>query len=134
MEKLIAIYKHRNQISDSPNLEGGFYLVNVLSSNGPLKRDFIEKLYSNYFVTREASSELGPFESLEDLSKFCFSICDELKLPYITLHSLEEFNTLIEDSSDVKSLLDSLKNGGNLLENVAITQKKSLFDKVLNKF
>ncbi len=133
MEKLIAIYKHRNQISDLSNLEGGFYLVNVLSSTGPLKRDFIEKLYSNFFVTREADGELGPFESLEDLSKFCFTICDELKLPYITLHSLDEFNTIIEDSSNVSELMSALRNGGNLLENISITQRRSFFERVLNR-
>mgnify|MGYP000542505734 CR=1 FL=1 len=133
MEKLIAIYKHRAQFSDSSSLEGGFYLINVLSSNGPLKREFVEKLYSNFFVTREVGSELGPFESLEDLSKFCFTICDELKLPYITLHSLEEFNAVIEESSNVSELVNALRDGGNLLENISITQKKSLFERVLNR-
>lgn len=133
MEKLIAIYKHRPQVSLVSNLEGGFYLINVLSSTGPLKREFIEKLYGDFFVTREISDEFGPFESLEELSKFCFSICDELKLPYITLHSLEEFNTLIEESSSVNDLLEGLKSNGNLLENISITQKKSFFERVLNR-
>ena len=133
MEKLIAIYKHRAQLSDISDLEGGFYLINVLSSTGPLKRDFIEKVYNEFFVARSVSKDIGPFDSLEDLSKFCFKICDELKLPYITLHSLEEFNSVVEESSNLSELLSGLKNGGNLLENVSITQKKSFFERVLNR-
>jgi hypothetical protein len=133
MEKLIAIYKHRTQLSDVSDLEGGFYLINILSSTGPLKRDFIEKIYSEFFVARSKTKDIGPFDSLEELSKFCFKICDELKLPFITLHSLEEFNTVVEESSNLTELLSGLKNGGNLLENVSVSQKKSFFDRVLHR-
>ncbi|WP_127714867.1 hypothetical protein [Halobacteriovorax sp. HLS] len=131
MDKLIAIYKHRTEFNSKDRSAAGFYLINVISSSGPLKKDFLDKIYADFFLTRENEDEFGPFESLEDLSKFGFAICDELKLPYISLHSLEEFNGLIEDSSNLTELLEGLNCRGNILENLAVTQKKSFFERVL---
>lgn len=134
MEKLVAIYKYKSHQIDGELSGGAYFLMSILSSEGPLKKEFLDKMTNDFFlVSSSEGSDYGPFESLEDLSKFCFSVCTELKLPYVTLHSLDELNGIIEKSATVGELVSSLQVEGNLLENVAITQKKSLIQRVFDR-
>lgn len=134
MDKLIAIYRYKNPTSDLDRTVGSYYLLHLLTDEGAIKPEQLEK-YCHEFNVNDPKDEigLGPFESVDDITKFCFYICDEMRLPFVSLHSMEEFNSIIEDSSKVNDLLDSLHNGGNLIENISITQKKSLFQKVFDR-
>ncbi|OUR96359.1 hypothetical protein A9Q84_08365 [Halobacteriovorax marinus] len=134
MNKLIAIYKYKSHVVEGELSGGAYFLMSMLSEDGPLEKNLLDKISNDFFlVSSTVGEDYGPFESLEDLSKFCFSICTELKSPYVTLHSLEEFNALIEKSANLTELLSDLQSEGNLLENVAITQKKSLMQRVFDR-
>ena len=134
MDKLIAIYRYKSPRSDFSHNEGSYYLLHLLTDEGAIKPEYLEKYCSEYNVQNpEDEIGLGPFLSVDEITKFCFYICDEMKLPYVSLHSMDEFNSIIEESSKVSDLMDSLHNTGNLIENISITQKKSLFQKVFDR-
>ncbi|WP_372653984.1 hypothetical protein [Halobacteriovorax sp.] len=134
MDKLIAIYRFKNPANDLNYSKGSYYLLHVLTNEGAVKPDLLEKFCHDYDVENPAEEiGLGPFESVDDITKFCFYICDELRLPYVGLLSMDEFNSIIEESSKVSDLLEALHSDGNLIENISITQKKSFFQKVFDR-
>lgn len=134
MDKLIAIYRFKNPTNDHNYSKGSYYLLHVLTNEGAIKSEQLEKFCYEYNVENPSDEiGLGPFESVDEITKFCFYICDELKLPYIGLHSMDEFNSIIEESSKVSDLMDSLHSDGNLIENISVTQKKSFLQKVFDR-
>ncbi|PIK16493.1 hypothetical protein [Halobacteriovorax sp. JY17] len=134
MDKLIAIYRYKSPMNDLSHSQGSYYLLHVLTNEGAIKPEQLEK-YCYEFNVQNPENEigLGPFISVDEITKFCFYICDEMKLPYISLHSMDEFNSIIEESSKVSDLLDSLNNRGNLIENISVTQRKSFLQKVFDR-
>ncbi len=131
-EGIIGIYNYQNLVVGE---EPAYYLLFLFNENGCLEHDFLMSLYEDLFSSNRVSEQsqfIGPFDGLDSVNKFAFKICDELSSPKITLHSVEEYNVLMEKSSNVNELEESLFSGGNVIENLDINSKKNIFSKIFN--
>jgi len=134
MDKLIAIYRYKNPYNELEQSKGSYYLLHLLTDEGALKPELMHRYCQEFDVDKpQGEVGFGPFESVDEITKFCFHISEDLRLPYIGLHSMDEFNTILEESSKVSDLLEALSSGGNILENIAITQRKTFLQRVFDR-
>jgi len=131
-EGIIGVYNYQRL---SVNSEPAYYLLFLFNENGCLDLEVLSSLYTDTFsnsMDNEETNFIGPFDGLDSLNKFAFKICDETSSSKITLHSVEEYNALMENVSTVSDLEESLFSGGNVIENLDIDSKKGLFSKIFS--
>ena len=118
-ETIVGIYHYfQPKVHDAINPE--YYLLYVMDHRGMIDRDLAEKIYREKIVPSDFQVKdlIGPFESLDELNKFAFLLCEEINAPKISLLSVQEYNLLLESAQDIHSLLGDLKSKGNTLENI----------------
>tara|TARA_R110000868_G_scaffold42895_3_gene144671 strand:- start:5259 stop:5648 length:390 start_codon:yes stop_codon:yes gene_type:complete len=116
------------------HLQGQFYIVHFVHSHGGVDSEMVWTLYEEIFGRKDSifPQYFGPFESLEALTKFCFRVCDETDEPQVNILTLEEFNQLIESSTNTTILKERLPSLGNVIANPDASSKKGLFGKLFN--
>lgn len=116
------------------HLQGHYYIIHFVHSHGSVDSELVWGLYEEIFgrKTSPFPQYFGPFESLEALTKFCFRVCDETDEPQVNILTLEEFNQLIESSTNTTNLKERLPLLGNVIANPDASSKKGLFGKLFN--
>lgn len=128
-EGVVGIYQNQSYSVE----EGSFYyLTHLFDEKGHLDYDQIVQLYNDQYTHPcHGRKSIGPFESLEELNKFSFKLCEEFDFSFISLISSGEYNAVLESVVDADELLAKLVQSGNILENID-RGKKSIFKKLFH--
>src|SRR5690606_32445979 len=88
------------------HLHGSFYIIHFVHSHGSIDHELVWSLFDEMFgkKTSQLPQYYGPFDSLEQLTQFCFRLCDETREAQVNLLTLEEFNQVIESSTHIHTL------------------------------
>ena len=115
-------------------LQGHYYLIHFIHAHGSVEADLGWGIYEELFGRKNSNypQYLGPFDGLDDITKFCFRICDEAAEPQVNILSLQEFNQVIEASATIDVLKERLPTLGNIISNPDADAKKGLFGKLFN--
>tara|TARA_R110002049_G_scaffold101334_2_gene245898 strand:+ start:251 stop:640 length:390 start_codon:yes stop_codon:yes gene_type:complete len=115
-------------------LQGHYYLIHFINNHGSVDAEIAWTIFDELFGRRESiyPQYFGPFNGLDDVTKFCFRICDEASEPQVNLMSLEDFNEVLEASSTVEVLRQRLPTLGTIIANPDADNKKGLFGKLFN--
>ncbi len=115
-------------------LQGLFYIVHFVHPHGSIEHELVWSLYDEMcgHKTSTFPQFYGPFEGLEQMTKFCFRICDETNEPQVNLVTLEEFNQLVESATHIHLLRERLGSLGNIIANPDAVSKKGLFGKLFS--
>ncbi len=115
-------------------LQGHYYLIHFINSHGSVDGEIAWSIFDDLFGRKETSypQYFGPFNGLDDVTKFCFRICDEAAEPQVNLMSLQEFNEVLEASTTVEILKQRLPSLGTIIANPDADAKKGLFGKLFN--
>lgn len=116
------------------HLRGHYYIIHFVHVHGLVDPETLWSTYEEVFGKKHSSypQYIGPFDSMEALTKFCFRICDETGEPQVNILTLEEFNQLIEGSATLGLLRERLPTIGNIIANPDADSKKGLFGKLFN--
>ena len=123
---LIAIYGIKNS---------EYFISYVFNDEGPIDEELLEELKRGLYGRDKCESPadgIGPFSSLEELTQFSFTICDEINADKIALYSNEEYNLLLHKVKNIKELKEKLPISGNVIENLDAEKKRGLLGKIFS--
>ncbi len=126
-ETIVGIY-HFFHPRSHENALPQYYLLHILDHRGFLDRELSVRVYAEKF-NRELDRDqeiVGPFESLEELSSFSYDLASAVDSPKVSLLSVNDYNLLLENATDMSSFIFDLKNKGNILENIEKSQQKKI--------
>ncbi len=135
-EYIIGIYDYIN-VTPERNSDQACYILYLMDERGLLDRVMPLKIYEEFFKTQLANDDqlanvsnlIGPFGSTDLLNQYAFKLCEELNAEKISLHSVQEYNLLLESTQMASDFHRDLLIKGNVMEN--IERKKKGF---LNRF
>ena len=78
-----------------------------------------------------AEGMIGPFDDLEAIQKFSFSLCQNFGNSGVSLVSLERYNEILSDCYKAEDLKAKLEAEGNFLRNPDAS-KGNFFNKIFN--
>lgn len=120
---VIGVYGHLRhsgtQESRVKALDSSYYLIHIFGDNGPIDFETLDKIYHEHycqFININNCKHIGPFDGLEELNKYLYSLCDEMSLSKINIVSVEEYNLIIEKSSSVEELKNNLEDSSSYIE------------------
>lgn len=125
-ETIVGIYHYFQPRAHEGN-PPQYYLLHVLDHRGVLDHEMLTKIYKDKFQHSPDRDDemMGPFDSLEELNKYAYFLCEEVNAPRVSLLSVTEYNLLLENASELNGLVFDLKNKGNVLENIERDNKKT---------
>jgi len=129
IEYLIGVYQYFNP---NPEEERGaaYYLLYLLDQRGVLEKDDAKKLFRESHQDYDLKSKwLGPFESLDTINQFAFTLCEKLDAQKISLLSVQEYNGLLEHTLLASDFLLDLLEKGSVIENID-KKEKGFFKKL----
>ena len=133
IEYIVGIYNYFNPYPEEGH-ESYYYLLYLLDEKGLLEKESANKLFSERFSTPEIAdlkaplNTVGPFISLETLNQYAFALCEDLNAARVSLLSVQEYNTLLENSQQASEFHRDLLEKGNVLENIE-RKKKGLLSR-----
>ena len=134
---IVGIYTYvNNSVLGGDSSHSSYYLSYLFTDSGLVDREYLHDLYGQTYTLGEIQRHdnyIGPFDDLDALNKFSFKVCDELKADRIVLHTLEEYNSIMESVHSVTNLKERLITEGNVIENLEMKNKTGLFGKFFNK-
>lgn len=136
VEYIVGVYHFMNPYPEESS-ESAYYLMYLLDDKGMLDREVALKLYTERFKTEGAEPKMpgksiGPFESVERLDQYAFALCEELNAARISLLSVAEYNTLLENSHLASDFHRDLVEKGNVIENIERKKKGGIFSKLFS--
>ena len=139
VEYIVGVYNsiNANPVIGTPQ---AFYLLYLLDEKGMLELEAAQKIYLESFKPEMSMDELlvdfnkskiGPFESLEKLNQFAFQLCEVLNASKVSLLSVSEYNTFLENAQNASDFHKDLLEKGNVMENID-RKKKGFFSRIFN--
>lgn len=126
-EYIIGIY---NYLNANPEIhsDSAYYLLYLLDEKGLLDRSAAHKLYDERFKSELTSADIqqnmiGPFANTEALNQFAFQLCEGLNAEKVSLLSVQEYNTLLENTQTASDFHRDLLEKGNVMENIERKKK-----------
>lgn len=113
MSKLFAVYMKSNE-NDLIKYRI-LYFFNELGTLNPI--ELVKCFEGIYGKKIENETLIGTFESFEELSRYCFSVSDYYNARSVNIVSIEEFNFLIEKSSNISEFVSHVENTGEQMKN-----------------
>lgn len=128
-EGVVGVYHYKTASVE----EGGlYYLSTLFCDSGVLEKNHIQELFEHEYSTKIHPGEaVGPFDGLDDLNRFAFRVCEEFDFSFISLHSVEQYNSSLQEVSDSAELIEKLLSEGNIIQNIE-RKKKGFFNKFFN--
>jgi|GEM_PF-2013379 len=98
----------------------GYEIIAIFNNSGLCQETHLEDIFENQFskvpkVLHDGG--IGPFEGLEDIQKYCFSLCQKYGDEGVSLVSLDSYNKVITDAFTGEELLNELALKGNYIKN-----------------
>lgn len=112
----------------------GQEIMAIYNQDGLVDETTLEEEFLQVFNHEPGSlgeGTIAPFESLEDIQKFGFNICQKLRNSGVSLVSLEQYNNLLVESHKVEDFKHKLEEEGNFLKNPDV-DKAGFFNKIFN--
>lgn len=131
IEYIVGIHHFFNPFPEEGQ-ESFYYLLYLLDEKGLLEQEVASKLYSSRFQSAEVlefkspRNAIGPFTSLEQLNQYSFALCEEFNAAKISLLSVSEYNSLLEESLEASDFHRDLLEKGNVMENIERKPKSIL--------
>lgn len=130
LPKLTLIYgpfKKANRLQGSE-------IMAIFNQEGLVEENILEEEFLQLF--NHEPQEIGEgtiaaFDSLEDIQKFGFNICQKLRNSGVSLVSLDDYNSLVSESHKIEDLKEKLEERGNFLKNPDV-EKAGFFNKIFN--
>lgn len=126
---LIGVYQYFDPF---PEEERGaaFYLLYLLDQKGLLEKNEAIKFFKERYPADDHQSKwIGPFPSLDVLNQFAFFLCEKLDAQKISLVSVQDYNSLLEQTVQATDFHRDLLLKGNVLENID-KKEKGFFKKL----
>lgn len=128
IEYIVGIYNNFNPFPEEGE-EAHFYLLYLLDEKGLLEKEGAKALFKERFLSEHLEgvktppSMIGPFLSLDNVNQFAFALCEELNAARVSLLSVEEYNTMLENSQLAHDFHRDLLEKGNVMENIERKKK-----------
>jgi hypothetical protein len=132
IECVVGIYNFFNPYPEDGS-ESFYYMLYLLDEKGLLESEGAAKLFLDRFSsvetgTKTPANTIGPFVNLERLNQFAFALCEDLNASQVSLLSVQEYNTLLENSQNATDFHRDLLEKGNIMENIE-RKKKGLLSR-----
>lgn len=112
-------------------ISGGIEIYNAFDNHGLVDEDLLKEVFeetvSGDLLSNLSNGRIGHFADGEQLRRFCFVLCQKLKLEGVNIMNVEQYNKSVESSHNVNELVKSLASSGDHLANVDV-EKKGFFD------
>ncbi|MBC7713900.1 MAG: hypothetical protein H7177_11205 [Rhizobacter sp.] len=127
IDYVVGIYNFFNPYPEDGD-ESFYYMLYLLDEKGLLEKEGAVKLFLDRFTSVEAGTKspvntIGPFVNLERLNQYAFALCEELNAAQVSLLSVQEYNTLLENSQQATEFHRDLLEKGNVMENIERKKK-----------
>ena len=119
---IVVIYNYLTE----ENRSSSYYILNIFHKSAILEKSLTEECYKALFPLPLDREYLGPFQSVEDIQRYSFSLCDKLGIDRATIISVQEYNAMIEGISDIAELREKIFQVGDIIHNPAPKKKKFL--------
>ena len=113
------------------NKKASYYILNVLHKTGVLEKSLTEESYKNLFHSPLDREYIGPFQSIEDLQRYSFNLCEKLEADQAAIISAQEYNGMVERISDVAELREQVFQIGDTIHNPT-PKKRRFLDKLFH--
>ncbi len=128
IEYVVGIYNFFNPFPED-GTDSYYYMLYLLDEKGMLEKEGALKLYVERF--KDAALEglkappntVGPFISMEKLNQYAFALCEEVNAAQVSLLSVSEYNTMLENSHQTGEFHRDLLEKGNVMENIERKKK-----------
>ncbi len=133
IEYIVGVYHFLNAAPEE-SAEAAYFLLYLLDDKGMLEVEIAHKLYKEKFqdeFNKDAkcpAKAIGPFESVDRLNQFAFLLCEEMNAAKVSLLSVAEYNTLLENTHQAADFHRDLVEKGNVMENIE-RKKKGLLSR-----
>ncbi len=128
IEYVVGIYNYFNPFPEDGS-EPYYYMLYLLDEKGLLEKEGALKLFDERFTSSELEGHrsppntIGPFISLEKLNQYAFALCEEVNAAQVSLLSVSEYNTMLENSQQATDFHRDLLEKGNVMENIERKKK-----------
>lgn len=131
LESTIAIYKYLMQNELGPLGEPAYYIIEFFDGDGPIEEDHFREVYEDLYPNREnKTAYCGPFESLDELNKFAFQLCQDARMARACILSTDDFNKSVEEADTVEYLLEKLQAAGEVMVNPEVEESSGLLGRL----
>jgi hypothetical protein len=136
VEYIVGIYNQFNPFPENPD-DLGFYFLYLLDQKGVLDLEEAKLSYKEKYQLTEDSPALkkgliGPFESIDAINQYSFSLCEKLNAEKISLLSVVDYNSLLEAAPSSLELHQDLVSKGNVITNIERKKKGGFLSKIFN--
>lgn len=112
------------------------YLLYVFEENALIPREELIKVYNEIaplkMPTEIPVGYIGPFESLESLNQYAFTLGDQLGARQVALASIDGFNETVKSVNTPSDFNKALLEHSNIIANPDRDKKKGLFGKLFS--
>lgn len=127
IEYIVGVYHYMNPFPEE-NADSSYFLLYLLDERGMLERDLAVKLYEERFKpeigeAKAPAKTIGPFDSIDRLNQYAFALCEELNAARVSLLSVADYNSLLENSNQAAEFHRDLLEKGNVMENIERKKK-----------
>lgn len=128
IEYIVGVYNSFNPFPEEGD-ESYFYLLYLLDEKGLLEKEGAQKLFKERFLSehlegiKSPTNMIGPFLALDNVNQFAFALCEELNAAQVSLLSVNEYNSLLENSQLASDFHRDLLEKGNVMENIERKKK-----------
>lgn len=136
VDYIVGIYNQFNPFPENPD-ELGYYFLYLLDQKGVLDLEEAKNVYKEKYNLSEDTLAfkkglIGPFESLDSINQFSFSLCEKLNAEKISLLSVVDYNLLLEAAPSSLELHQDLITKGNVITNIERKKKGGFLSKIFN--
>lgn len=134
IEYIVGVYNYLNPFPEE-NSDAAYYLLYLLDDKGLLDEEVARKLFNEKFVddtnrdSKTPPKTIGPFESVDKLNQFAFLLCEEMNAARVSLLSVADYNTLLENTHQAADFHRDLVEKGNVMENIERKKKGGFLSK-----
>lgn len=129
-EYIVGVFNYINAFPELHS-ESAYYILYLLDEKGLLDKTSAIKLYNERFKSADAiddgplsgSKMIGPFESTDLLNQYAFQLCEEFNAEKVSLLSVQEYNSLLENTQTASDFHRDLLEKGNVMENIERKKK-----------
>jgi hypothetical protein len=128
IEYIVGVYNFYNPFPEDGQ-DSHYYMLYLLDEKGILEREAALIIFNERFTSEELAglktppNTIGPFLSLEKVNQYAFALCEELNAAKISLLSVQEYNSLLENSQLAIDFHHDLLTKGNVMDNIERKQK-----------
>lgn len=128
IEYIVGVYNNFNPFPEEGD-ESYFYMLYLLDEKGLLEKEGAQKLFKERFLSehlegvKSPANMIGPFLALENVNQFAFALCEELNAAQVSLLSVSEYNSMLENSQQASDFHRDLLEKGNVMENIERKKK-----------